>query len=83
MFHSEVIQFLAERDFIFKQIQKKIRVNDSTSIKIIAIKTSTMPLRTDIGMLVRSFEACNPKRMGIKVIKKPNVQHFNREITIS
>jgi hypothetical protein len=61
----------------------KIRINDSTSMKTIAIKTSTMPLRTDMGILVRSFVACNPKRIGIKVIKKPNAQHFTRDITIS
>jgi hypothetical protein len=61
----------------------KIRINDSTSIKTIAIKTSTMPFRTDMGILVSSFVACRPNRMGINVIKKPNAQHFTRDITIS
>jgi hypothetical protein len=47
------------------------------------MKTSTMPFKTAIGMLVKSFVARKPNRMGINVTKKPNVQHLIRDMTIS
>lgn len=57
--------------------------NDSTSIITIDRKTLTMPLRTAMGMLVNSCDALNPKRIGIRVIKKPKAVHLNMRITIS
>ena len=50
---------------------------------IIAVKTFTMPPETAMGMLVSSCDARNPERIGIKVIKKPNIAHFTNAIIIS
>src|ERR1035437_2687029 len=50
---------------------------------IIAVKTYTMPPETAMGILVSSWDARNPKRIGIKVAKKPKTAHFNNAITIS
>jgi hypothetical protein len=61
----------------------KLRINENTSIKTMAMKTLTMPFRTAMGMLVSSFEARRPNRIGIKVIKKPNVAHLKRDKIIS
>ena len=45
--------------------------------------TLTMPRETTMGILVSSCEACKPKRIGIKMIKKPKTILFSKAITIS
>ncbi|MFH1077437.1 MAG: hypothetical protein V1753_11525, partial [Pseudomonadota bacterium] len=60
-----------------------LAINDSTSMTMMAMKTGTMPFSTATGMLVISSEAFKPERIGIRVIKKPNVEHFITKIIIS
>ena len=72
----EDCQGLVESFFTVEEIQMNRTINDSTSMMTIDKKTLTMPLRTEIGILVNSREALMPSRIGITVMKKPKKAHL-------
>jgi hypothetical protein len=80
---QEFLQSLFERPFIFEEPQMNLKIDDNTSMVTMARKTLTIPFNTEIGMLVSSFDAFKPSRIGISVMKNPKVAHLIIRMKIS